>query len=235
MTASATRDLPAAPAGFAHRGGGGPSGENTLAAFRDALSAGIRALESDLWITADGVPVLDHDGVVPAHGGGQKPIAALKRDDLPPHIPALVDLWAHCGHDFDLSLDVSDARALQPALTLAKKIGATSRLWVVGSWPLVASWRALDDGVRIVAGIGWRQIPHGFSTRLDSAHQMGVDAINMPYYQWSPPLVRAVHERGLLAFGWHANNARQIGWLRRCGVNSVYSDSVTELLALQDR
>lgn len=45
----------------AHRGGRGLAPENTLAAFRNALSLGVTTLETDLAITRDDVVVLSHE------------------------------------------------------------------------------------------------------------------------------------------------------------------------------
>lgn len=45
----------------AHRGGRGLAPENTLAAFRNAVSIGVTTLETDLALTRDGVLVLSHD------------------------------------------------------------------------------------------------------------------------------------------------------------------------------
>lgn len=45
----------------AHRGGRGLFPENTLAAFRGAIAPGVDALELDVAVTADGVPVVSHD------------------------------------------------------------------------------------------------------------------------------------------------------------------------------
>ena len=49
---------------FAHRGARAHAPENTLEAFRLAVRLGATGLESDVWRTADGDAVLDHDGVV---------------------------------------------------------------------------------------------------------------------------------------------------------------------------
>ena len=87
---TALRDPPIA---FAHRGARAHARENTLAAFQLALRLGATGLESDVWLTADGVPVLDHDGVVRA-GLRTRPIGTLARAELPPHIPSLAELYA---------------------------------------------------------------------------------------------------------------------------------------------
>ena len=46
---------------FAHRGGMAHAPENTLAAFRKGVALGAGGLESDVWLCADGQPVLIHD------------------------------------------------------------------------------------------------------------------------------------------------------------------------------
>lgn len=49
-----------------HRGARGLAPENTLAAFERALDLGVTTLESDVHLTADGVPVLHHDPALQA-------------------------------------------------------------------------------------------------------------------------------------------------------------------------
>ncbi|MDQ3896929.1 MAG: glycerophosphodiester phosphodiesterase, partial [Actinomycetota bacterium] len=99
-------------------------------AFRLALRLGATGLESDVWLTADGVPVLDHDGKVKA-GLRNRPIASLPRAALPVHVPTLEDLYADCGTDFELSLDVKDPAAAARAAAVARAAGgdAPGRLW----------------------------------------------------------------------------------------------------------
>lgn len=52
---------PQAPRVSAHRGGAAYAPENTLLAFRNAVRLGVDDLETDVVLTADGVPVLIHD------------------------------------------------------------------------------------------------------------------------------------------------------------------------------
>ncbi|MBJ31804.1 MAG: glycerophosphodiester phosphodiesterase [Acidimicrobiaceae bacterium] len=49
------------PVAFAHRGGAEEHPENSLAAFRHAVSLGYRHLETDVHLTADGVVLAFHD------------------------------------------------------------------------------------------------------------------------------------------------------------------------------
>ncbi|MEN3367374.1 MAG: glycerophosphoryl diester phosphodiesterase, partial [Burkholderiales bacterium] len=48
---------------IAHRGGGTLAPENTLAAMQCGLSYGFRAVEFDVMLSRDGIPVLMHDPV----------------------------------------------------------------------------------------------------------------------------------------------------------------------------
>ena len=52
--------------GFAHRGMPGRAPDNSVEGYRLALAAGARALEGDVWVSADGQALLDHDGVARA-------------------------------------------------------------------------------------------------------------------------------------------------------------------------
>ena len=49
------------PVVIGHRGAAGSHPENTLASFAAALEQGAQVLESDIHVSADGVPVLVHD------------------------------------------------------------------------------------------------------------------------------------------------------------------------------
>lgn len=52
---------PPTPVVFAHRGASGHAPENTLAAFQLAISQGAPAIEFDVQLTADKIPVIFHD------------------------------------------------------------------------------------------------------------------------------------------------------------------------------
>lgn len=59
----------------AHRGASIEAPENTLAAFRAALDAGAPAVELDVHLAADGVPVVVHDDTLDRTTSGAGPVA----------------------------------------------------------------------------------------------------------------------------------------------------------------
>src|SRR4051812_4471721 len=90
------------PIAFAHRGGRAHAPENTLEAFALAKRLGATGLESDAWLTSDGVPVLDHDGKV--RGGlRSRAISQVAAADLPASLPTLAALYDEVGPGLELS------------------------------------------------------------------------------------------------------------------------------------
>lgn len=70
------------PAVMGHRGAAGAAPENTLAAFARGLEDGASALESDVQLTRDGVPVLCHDTRVDRCTNGTGLVRAFDLTDL---------------------------------------------------------------------------------------------------------------------------------------------------------
>jgi glycerophosphoryl diester phosphodiesterase len=69
-------DLSARPI-IAHRGASGSAPENTLAAFNLAVRQGADAIELDVRLTADGVPVVLHDATLDRTTASVGPLGAL--------------------------------------------------------------------------------------------------------------------------------------------------------------
>jgi glycerophosphoryl diester phosphodiesterase len=67
---------------IAHRGGAAVRPENTLLAFRNALTLGAVALEGDLHATRDGVVVLSHDATVDRTTNGRGYIKEMTFEEL---------------------------------------------------------------------------------------------------------------------------------------------------------
>lgn len=219
------------PIAFAHRGASAHAPENTLEAFTLALRLGATGLESDVWLTADGHPVLDHDGVV-GRRPRRRPIARLRRDELPASVPSLEDLYTNCGADFELSLDVKDPAAVEPVLAVARAAGgqAPERLWLCHpDWELVASWRSQAEDVRLVDSTRLRRLREGPERRAATLARAGIDAVNLHHSDWTGGLTTLFHRFDVLAFGWDAQLPRVLDELLDAGLDGVYSDHVDRM------
>ena len=226
--------------GFAHRGGRAHADENTIDAFRLALRLGATGVETDVWLTADGVPVLDHDGVVAGRFRRGRPIADVSRADLPESIPALAQLYEACGTDFDLSIDVKDPAAAEAIVAVARDAGhRLERLWLCHhDWEQVVQWRSLADDVRLVDSTRLRKIKEGAERRAATLESVGIDTINMHASDWTGGLTTLFHRFDRICFGWDAQHNRVLLALLGMGIDGVYSDHVdrmTEALRLASR
>lgn len=222
----------APPYAFAHRGARAHAPENTLEAFSLALRLGATGLESDVWITADGEPVLDHDGLV-GRRPRRRPIAAVDRRDLPPHVPTLAELYETCGTAPQISLDVKDPAAFDRIVAVARAAGdhALTRLWLCHRrWEQVAEWRGRCADVRLVDSTRLDRIKEGPERRAATLAARGVDALNMHHLDWTGGLTTLVHRFGVLAFGWDAQTPRVLAELVDAGIDGVYSDHVDRMV-----
>lgn len=223
------------PIAFAHRGARLERRENTIEAFSRALELGATGLESDAWLTSDGVVVLDHDGVtgLPLR---RRHIRDQFRDALPGYIPSLADTYQMLGTAFDLSLDIKDPATLEPILSAAAEAGALERLWLCE-----ADLQRAKDGVPSAAPAHMvlsthledlaRTLPEGIEDAVPILAAAGVAALNMHGSEWTADRVRLAHDAGLLAFGWDAQSEYHISRLVQLGLDGIYSDHVARLVA----
>jgi glycerophosphoryl diester phosphodiesterase len=221
------------PISFAHRGARAHAPENTLEAFELALRLGATGLESDVWLTADGEAVLDHDGVVGRKGLRRRRIVECTRAELPPHIPTLDELYATCGTGFELSLDVKDPAAFDRVLAVATAAGdgTVERLWLCHhDWTVVAAWRQASAAPHLVDSTRLGRIKEGPERRAARLAGAGIDAVNMHNVDWTGGLVALFHRFDVLAFGWDAQLPRVLEELVDMGIDAVYSDHVDRMV-----
>lgn len=229
--------------GFAHRGAPAPhQRENTLAAFRRALAGGANGLESDVWLSADAIPVLHHDGVF-GPPGWQRRIPELPADRLPAWLPTLAAFYRDLGTAFALSLDLKSPaggweQTADAVTAVAREAGggpAVRQLWLCGNLAELTIYRPANPEVRLVNSANLAAIEAGggieaYGERLQAA---GVDALNLRAREWHPQragYAAALHERGLAAFGWDVQRTATLRRLAGYGLDAVYSDHLNRLV-----
>jgi glycerophosphoryl diester phosphodiesterase len=226
-TFRAERPRPRTPIAFAHRGGAtSRAQQNTLPAFARSAALG-SGIESDVWLTADGVPVLLHPPLL-----HRRRVRTLQRRELPQSVPSVDELYACCGAGIDLALDMADPRAADAVVHTASTHGAVHRLWLT-YWhlPVLAQWRRRWPDVRLVyptllIGSGRRS-----TALLDRLAAIDIDAVNVFHHRLGAAIVAAAHQRGLLAFAWGTRRRSGIERAIRRGADGIFADDVGALVA----
>ena len=158
----------------------------------------------------------------------------MTRARLPDHIPTLADLYATCGTEVDVSLDVKDAAAFDRVVAVARAAGggdALARLWLCHPrWEQVVEWRSRCDGVRLVDSTRLDRIKEGPERRAATLAAKGIDAVNLHHLDWTGGLTTLFHRFGVLAFGWDAQTPRVLTELLDAGIDAVYSDHVDRMV-----
>jgi glycerophosphoryl diester phosphodiesterase len=214
--------------GFAHRGGAGHGPDNQLETFAAALRIGARGLETDAWVTADGVVVLDHDGVLREARRRRQPIAKVRRDQLPAHVPSLDELYDRCGTEMDLAIDVASATIAASVAAVAARHGASSRLWLVS--PHSERLASIDTPNRAVTVRGTTMRGPRRSLAFRGIRDAGMDAVNARWPWWTPRFVEEVHGLGMRAFGYDCQRPASLRRALDMGLDGVFSDHVEPML-----
>jgi glycerophosphoryl diester phosphodiesterase len=219
------------PIAFGHRGARAYAADNTLESFELALTLGANGLESDVWLTADGEAVLDHDGIVPRRFGRTATIATVDRAQLPAHIPSLDDLLECVGGNLHLSLDLKDPAAGQVVVDTVARFdaGLLERTWLCSP-----DWRSLlplrGQGVRLIDSTRLVRIKEGPERRAATLAREGIDGINLHHSDWSGGLVALFHRFERVAFGWDMNHDNVMATGLRMGLDAVYCDSPDKMV-----
>jgi len=223
--------------GFAHRGARAHAPDNTLEAFKLALSMGATGLESDVWITRDGIPVLDHDGVVGPRIR-RKPIGRVDRADLPTHIPTLRQFFGACGTDFELSLDIKDPAAAEATVDVIRqteidlKASIAPRTWLCHpDFDLVTSWREPFPDVRLVHSTRLARLKDGPERHAALMYEHGINCMNMRQPDWTGGLVTLFHKFDIRCFSWDVQLDRLLAETLDDGVDAIYSDHTDRMMA----
>lgn len=226
------------PLALAHRGGAQLAPENTLEAFERSVAIGVRYLESDVRLTADGHLVCFHDETVDrvTDGSGRvasKTLAEVQRLSVcgSGRVPTLVEAL-EAFPDACLSVDLKEAAAIEPLLQVLRVRRYRERVCVAGAWDgWLRQIRACAPGV--ATSLGWRSL-----TTLIACSRAGV---RPPRWIASAPfahvpiqlgrfpvfveeVVHLAHEAGVRVITWTCNDPVEMARLYALGVDGVISD-----------
>jgi glycerophosphoryl diester phosphodiesterase len=221
---------------FAHRGARLAAPENSLPAFRLALDAGVTGLETDVWLSEDGIVVCAHDPIV-GKGLRRHKVASTSAAELAGlGVPTLESVYVELGTKFELSVDVKEDRAALPLLEVARGHDALERLWVCSpDLELLRSLRSEapkgDGAVKLVHSTRRRGIEAPLERHAFDLGQQGIDAMNLHHSEWTAGLVSLFHRFDVKAFAWDVQEVRHLRAVLKMGVDAVYCDRPDRMVA----
>ena len=213
-----------------HRGAPRRYLENTLPAFSEALRLGADAVELDVHVSADGLPVVHHDPVLSASVTParfvRKPIAAVGRADIRAidlgggaRIPALAEvLSAMKGRKVYVEVKEGDIQAV------ADVIDASGTTCAVHSFDHTAIASARRLAPHIPRGILFDEWPESPAAVIERTAARDVWPKNSLV---TPARVKVLQEMGCRVIVWTVNDAGRIRELTDWGVNGICSDDLT--------
>ncbi|MFJ8509245.1 glycerophosphodiester phosphodiesterase [Streptomyces avermitilis] len=217
----------------AHRGDPYRVRENTIGSLRSALRQGADAVEIDVRLTRDGVPVLLHDETLKRLWEQDRPLRSLSWDEVrgltDGGVPTLVDALAATGESrVMLDLPGADPRAARRIVDVIREYGAEERVYYCAGAPAMLALRAADPAAEIA--LTWTTLAPPRPALLDAVRPRW---LNYRFSLVDRDLTARVHRAGCLLSVWTADTRRSMRRLLDMGVDSITTNRIDALCALR--
>ncbi|MDN2698284.1 glycerophosphodiester phosphodiesterase [Janthinobacterium sp. SUN073] len=236
------------PRTLAHRGGGTLAPENTLAALRCGLAYGYRAVEFDVMLASDGVPVVVHDpelGRTVAGSGHVNDYTAAQLGAMEAGawfgpqfagegVPTFHAVVAYCkAQRIWMNIEIKPAPGVDVATGAAvaratrdyfgKEIAAGELLPLLSSFSIAALEASRQAAPELARGWLVEAIPADWERM---AKELGVVAIHCDHQQLTRALALAVKEAGYGLFCYTVNTSERASELLAWGVDGFCTDRI---------
>lgn len=228
---SSLRDVTA----VAHRGDPYRFRENTIASLRSALRCGADAVETDVRLTRDGVPVLLHDETLKRLWQQDRPLRALSAQEVhgltEGRVPTLAEaLAATDGSRLMLDLPGGPGeRAVRRIVDVVRECGAADRVYYCAGPVAMLAVRAADPAAEIA--LTWTTAAPPRPALLAAVRPRW---LNYRFGLVDRALAERVHRDGHLLSVWTPDTRRSMRRLIALGVDSITTNRIDALCTLRD-
>ncbi|MFC9247019.1 glycerophosphodiester phosphodiesterase [Streptomyces sp. NPDC057136] len=226
--------LDTAPAvtAVAHRGDPYRVRENTLLSVRSALERGADAVEIDVRVTRDGVPVLLHDSTLERLWDHDLRLDRLRHQELTEltsgGVPTLHEaLLATAGHRLMIDLPGCTDASVRTIVGVVHECGAAERVYYCAGGGAMLRVRAADPSAEIA--LTWNTLAPPRAALLDAVKPRWM---NYRFGLVTRELTDRVHLDGMLVSAWTADTKRTMRRLISQGVDSITTNRVDALHGL---
>ena len=240
------------PLTLSHRGHSIAYPENTMAAFRAAIEAGVDAIESDVHLTADGQLVMLHDETLDRTTNGRGPVIERTLDEVltldawgrfgerfrgerVPTLDQLLDLAAEAGIFCIIEVKGGDhEESLAIAHATAERLAARGELerHLVSSFDQVAlgviheRYPTLDVAPDRLPEVGY--LPP--QAVVAQAQAIGARVMQVLHTEISQELVEAHHAADIALWSWTINTDVEIAASKALGCDGLMGDDADALV-----
>jgi len=226
-----------------HRGAAGHLPENTMPSFEKALELGADALEFDVALTRDGVPVVIHDDTLDRTTNGRGPVEAVSFEEtrrldagswkgVPAALPSLEQVLAALARRTLLNLEIkATPRRVEIVDACAQAVrdreATGSVVFSSFDHDALHLLRHLLPSARIGVLCGTADLERA----VRCAAELGAENLHPPVVLVSPALVERVHAAGRQLWTWTANSPEIIAKMIALGADGVFSDFPERVVA----
>ncbi|WP_327432082.1 MULTISPECIES: glycerophosphodiester phosphodiesterase [unclassified Streptomyces] len=218
----------------AHRGAPYRVRENTIDSLRSALQLGADAVEIDVRLTRDGVPVLLHDETLKRLWEQDRPLRSLSSDEVrgltAGGVPTLVEALKET-EDSRIMVDLPgepDGRAVRRIVDVIRECGAEERVYYCAGAPAMLAVRAADPAAEIA--LTWTSVAPPRPALLEAVRPRW---LNYRFGLVDRELAARVHRDGYLLSVWTPDTRRSMRRLLDMGVDSITTNRIDALCALR--
>ncbi|MFI2352310.1 glycerophosphodiester phosphodiesterase [Streptomyces sp. NPDC019443] len=212
-----------------HRGDPYRVRENTLPSLRSAIERGADAVEIDVRLTRDGVPVLLHDDSLKRLWGHDRPLAKLTRAEVDEltlgGVPTLREaLLAVGAHRVMIDLPGASEESVRTVVGTVRESGAGERVYYCAGPVTMLAVRATDPAAEIA--MTWTTLAPPRPALLDA---VGPRWLNYRFGLLGQELTDRIHRDGLLVSAWTVDTRRIMRRLMKYGVDAITTNRVDTL------
>ncbi|MBK5993483.1 glycerophosphodiester phosphodiesterase [Streptomyces sp. MBT58] len=216
-----------------HRGDPYRARENTLPSIRSALDQGADAVEIDVRVTRDGVPVLLHDATLERLWGQDRRVDRLTHQEVLEltggGVPTLAEALAAAGeHRVMVDLPGSTDASVKKIVGTVRECGAGDRAYYCASADAMLRVRAADPAAEIA--LTWTTLAPPRPVLLEAVKPRW---LNYRFGLVSRELADRAHRDGLLVSAWTADTKRTMRRLIERGVDSITTNRIDTLHKLR--
>ena len=212
-------------------------GGHELSAAR-ILDTGATGVASNLWLTADHAIVLHPTGWE-RRGLRRRRLGELTLAELDTRAVRLDELCNEQPGELHLLLEVGDLAAVEPALQVVRHTNPATlqHLWLCANdnWRAAASWRELDETVRIVDSTKLTSVREGPERRAATLAAAGVDAIQLDPKDWTGGLTTLFHRFERRCLVRHVSLERELSAAVDVGIDGVSSPDPARMVEIVAR